>query len=336
MRDLLRVLCKATGVGGVGTVAQTLQELIRPYADDVYMDTLGNVIAVRNCDVPQAQTVMLEAHMDEIGFVVTRIDDQGFIYTAPCGGVDPRVLAATPVEILCDPPINGVFCSVPPHLAGNDKELPTVDALGIDTGLPCEVVKERVAIGTRGAFSGKFRTIGEHLVCSKALDNRAGCAAVLKAFMELSRETLPYRVAAAFTVQEEIGGAGSIAGAFGLHPSVAFVTDVSFASTPDAPAHECGELGKGPMLGISPFLCRRLTTAVESTANRHGIHIQYEAMGGGTGTDADKLQTSREGVRVALVSIPQRYMHTPVEVVDVRDVEHVAQLLACSVKEAVE
>ena len=334
MLDLLKTLCTAVGVGGVGNVAQVITELVRPYADDVTQDALGNVLAVRRCKDSDAPTVMLEAHMDEIGFVVTQVDDDGFIRVSACGGVDTRVLAAAPVQVLADPPLNGVFCSTPPHLSDNDKEIPPLSDMGIDVGLPAETVKSRVSIGTRVAFASPFRAVGDYAVCGKALDNRAGCAAVISAFRQLSQTALPFHLAAVFAVQEEINGAGAVTGAFAVRPTAAIVTDVSFAHTPDAPVHECGKLGKGPMVGVAPTLDRALTDILRAVAERENITFQWEAMGGRTGTDADHIQTSREGVKTALISIPLRYMHTPSEMVDVRDVDATARLMTLATEEA--
>ncbi len=335
MRTMLKTLCEASGVGGVGTVGQIITDMLCDYADEIVTDPLGNIVAWHHSDTADAPVVMLEAHMDEIGFVVTEIDDQGYIHVAACGGVDSRVLAAAPVTVLCDPPLDGVFCSTPPHLADKNDEIKPLADMGIDVGLTPSEVNDRVSLGTRVAFASPFRAVGEHTVCTKALDNRAGCAAVITAFQMLCLESLPFHIAAMFAVQEEIGGAGALTGAFSTEPTVAIVTDVSFAYTPDAPAHECGVFGEGPMLGVAPGLDRSLIEKAKTAANSLDIPLQYEVMGGSTGTDADKIQTSRIGVRTALISIPLRYMHTPTEMADVRDVENTARLMAALAKEAV-
>ncbi len=334
MREMLQVLCEAVGVGGVGNISDVIASFVQPHADAVKHDALGNVVAFRRSSIENAPTLMLEAHLDEIGFVVTHVDDDGFLHVSSCGGIDTRVLAAAPVRVLTEPPMDGVFCSTPPHLQDKDSVLPSLTDMGIDVGLSAEAAKAAVSIGTRVAFSSPFRAVGDNAVCGKSLDNRAGCAAVITAFCELCQEHLPFHVVALFAVQEEIGGAGALTGAFATEPSIALVTDVSFAHTPDAPAHECGRLGQGPMVGVAPGLDRNLTELVCAVAEREGIAIQREAMGGRTGTDADHIQTSRVGVKTALLSIPQRYMHTPAELVDVRDVESTAKLMVLVAKEA--
>ncbi len=333
MKTMMKTLCDAAGVGGCGNIAEVITKEIGPFADEIRTDALGSVIALKRCGKDNAPILLLEAHMDEIGFIVTHVDDDGFVHVSGCGGVDRRVLAATEVTLLTDPAISGVFCSTPPHLAGDDKKIKALDEMGIDVGLSAADAKARIPAGTRAMFRPRFSVLSDHRVASKALDNRSGCAAVIRAMQLLAKEPLSCDVAAVFAVQEEIGGAGAKTASFGLRPTAAIAADVSFAATPDAPSHKCGKLGKGPMLGMSPCLDREMTNQLKVLADQHDITIQYEVMGDSSGTDADWITVSGEGIKTALLSVPQRYMHTPVEVVDLRDVENVAQLMAYYAKE---
>ncbi len=335
MKKLLKTLCSASGVGGQGAVTGAVESLVKDMVDEVQVDTLGNVIAVRRSGKENAPTLLLEAHIDEIGFVVTHVDDDGFVHVSNCGGIDRRVLAATEITLLTEPPLNGVFCSTPPHLAGENSKLKPLDEMGVDIGYPAEEAKKLVPKGTRGVFRAHFEDLSDTLVCSKALDDRVGCAAVIRALELLKNEDVSCDVVALFATQEEIGGAGATVASFAIEPTAAIATDVSFASTPDAPAHKCGKLGEGPMLGVSPVLDRTLTEHLKTLAKRDGISLQYEVMGGSTGTDADSIFTTKCGIPTALLSIPQRYMHTPIEVTDVRDAEQVARLMAAVAKEGI-
>ncbi len=328
MKQLLKTLCEASGAGGFSDISQTIVSLVKPYADEVTVDTLGSVTAIRRCGKKEAPLLLLEAHMDEIGFIVTHVDDDGFVHVSNCGGIDRRVLAASEVTLLTDPVCDGVFCSTPPHLAGEDDKIKPLEDMGIDVGLLPKEAKQRIPKGTRGVFRAHFEELGEHLVCAKALDDRAGCAAVIRAMALLKSASLSCDVAAVFAVQEEIGGAGATTASFAMCPAAAIATDVSFAQTPDAPSHKCGQLGKGAMLGMAPSLDAALTACIRAIAEEQHLDLQYEVMGGSTGTDADSIVTTQCGVPTALLSIPQRYMHTPIEVVDVRDVESVACLMA--------
>lgn len=335
MKQLIKQLCEASGVGGYTDAADCVKALVRPFVDEVYTDTLGSVLAIRRCGKENAPLLMLEAHLDEIGFVVTHVDDDGFIHVASCGGIDRRVLAATEVTVLSENLLCGVFGSTPPHLAGSDDKLKELEDMGIDVGLPAQEVKRLVPKGTRVAFRSHFEELGEYRACAKALDDRIGCAAVIRAMELLKDEALDCDVAALLAVQEEVGGAGASVASFALFPTVAIATDVSFAATPDAPSHKCGKLGEGPMLGIAPGLDHAVTQRLKEIAVATNVSLQYEVMGGSTGTDADGITEARSGVRTALLSIPQRYMHTPIEMIDIRDAEGVAILMAQAAKEGI-
>ncbi len=332
MIERIKKLCEAAGAGGYGEVARVICDEVRPYVDEITVDALGSVCAIRRCGVSDAPLVMLEAHMDEIGFMVTHVDDDGFVHVSNCGGIDRRVLAATEVLFLTEPPLAGVFCSTPPHLSEGESKVKKLEDMGVDVGLPAAEAKERISKGTRGVFRANFALLGEHEVCVKALDDRIGCAAVIEAMRLLADCPLTVDVAAVFAVQEEIGGAGATVASFALKPTAAIATDVSFAATPDAAAHKCGKFGEGPMLGMAPGLDRALTSRLQVLADQHEIPLQFEVMGGSTGTGADGIAGTACGVPTALLSIPQRYMHTPVETIDMRDAEAVARLMACFVQ----
>ncbi len=328
MEQLLRELCAIPGVNGVPVAAQLLAEKLAAYVSVVHTDRLGSVWGVLSAACENAPTLLLEAHVDEIGFIVTDVTADGFLRVSSCGGIDERTLAATPVVVLCEPPISGVFCSTPPHLSGDSDVLLKTEERGIDVGLTAEEAKARIPVGTRVMFVPRFdRLLGDR-VCSKALDDRAGCAAILRALELLQNKSLPWNVAVLFCTQEELGTRSAGTAAFGIQPEAAIVVDVSFAHTPDADRAECGMLGDGVMLGISPILDYGMTEQLRALAEERGIPFQYEVMGGTTGTDADKITVAREGIPSALLSIPLRYMHTPAEVASLKDIEAVAALIA--------
>ncbi len=328
MKELLKELCTAAGVNGVTDAADLLAQRLSALVPTVQRDGVGNVWGIRPAAVEQAPTLLLEAHWDEIGCVVTGVTDDGFLRVSACGGVDERVLAAAQVRVLCDPPLSGVFCSTPPHLGGEGKTVLSAEERGIDVGLSAAEARERVPLGTRVMFAPHFEELLNDCVCSKALDNRAGCAAIVKALELLGDAALPYTVVALFCAQEEVGTRGASPATFAIDPDAAIAVDVSFGYTPDADPQQCGTVGGGVMLGVSPILHDGMTKQLDELALQHHIALQYEPMGGRTGTDTDAISVTRVGVPSALLSIPLRYMHTPNEVVSVRDVEGVARLLA--------
>ena len=332
----LEKLCNAVGVGGLTQAADIAADLLAPLTDEVWRDALGNVCAVRRCGKEGAPTLLLEAHIDEIGLIVTSVDDKGFLRFDKCGGVDRRTLQAAPVVVWGEHPCAGVICTTPPHLAGKDKELPELADMAIDVGLSKAEVEAVIRPGDRVSFAVDLTALANGCVSGKALDDRAGVAAILFALSELKDAPLTVDIAVCFAVQEELGCRGAGVAGFALKPDYCIVTDVSFAHTPDARADQCGVLGGGAMLGISPILHRPLTKKLESLARQADIPLQYEVMGGTTGTDADVISIAGGGVRTALLSIPLRYMHTPVELLDIADVKAVGRLMAAAAREGVE
>ena len=327
----LQALCAAEGVGGQTNVTDVAMNLLRPLVDEVEVDVMGNVLGLRRAADANAPTLMLEAHLDEIGFLVTHIDDGGFVYTAAAGGIDKRAITAQPVIVFGDKPYYGVFCSTPPHLS-KDGELLPVEKCGIDIGLSGEEAKKAIPLGSRVSYAPRFVELNENVVSAKALDDRAGIAAILHCLRKIEGKPA-INIAVAFCVQEELGCRGVTPATRKLNPDYAIVTDVSFALTPDADPRKCGKLGKGVMIGISPILSTSMTDRLLAIAKDKEIPYQYEVMGGSTGTDADRVTVSLMGVPTALLSIPQRYMHTPIETIDVRDVATVGDLMAAYIDE---
>lgn len=332
LQEMLRELCLAPGVGGQTAATETAARLLSAYTNEIEISPLGNVLGIMRCGRDNAPVMMLEAHIDQIGFVVTGVED-GFLRVAPCGGIDPRTLAAMEVVVFGDKPYPGVFASTPPHLAGDKKGVLPVEEGLIDVGMKQDQAAAAIAVGSRVGFRPRFAVMGKHGVTGSSLDDRCGVAAILWAVDTLAKEELDVDIAVCFAVQEELGTRGAGTGAFALEPDAAIAVDVSFAYTPDANRRECGKLGGGPMIGVSPGLDEAYSRRLVALAKAQDIPFQQEIMGGKTGTDADVIGVAGPGVRTALLSIPQRYMHTPVEVVDLRDVANTGRLIAAFVRE---
>jgi len=331
--EKLEALSDANGVNGMTGAIDVAADLLREYSDDVIMsDQLGNVIGWIRCGKPEALVLMLEAHIDEIGLIATGVDDAGFVRVDRAGAVDPRTLAASEVVIYADPPLPGIFCSTPPHLAAGDHNVPDITAMGIDVGLSAEKAKKRIPPGTRIGFKPGFRRLLGTRVCGKSLDDRAGVAAILHCLELLKDQELSCDLAVVFATGEELGCRGSGPAAFGVDPDFCVAVDVSFAATPDSDPNKCGILGKGPMIGVSPVLDYEMSGQMVSLAAKAGIPFQYEVMAEDTGTDADRISLSRMGVPCSLLSIPLRYMHTAVETADMADIENTGKLIAEYVK----
>ena len=330
MKNLLRRLCSLPCVtGDEPQYENEIRALLSPLGE---VQFLPNGTAL--CFLPKAgenlPTVMLEAHLDRIGLMVTRVSPRGFVHAAQAGGADPRTLAASRVTIYTKSgPIPGVICSTPPHLATGD-ELPDTGDIAIDVGMSEERAKALVSPGDRITFDGEFTELLGDRVCAPGLDNRAGCAAVLHA-LELLHECGTANIVLALCSQEEVGGGGARTAANAVAPDFCFAVDVTFGETPDSSPNEVLRIGGGPAIGFSPALDRRLCALMRETAESNGIPWQAEVMSRTTGTDADSIAPSGRGVRTALLSVPERYMHTAGEVAAICDIENTARLIALTV-----
>lgn len=330
MIELLSALCAAPGVSGDESAAAAVSSRLLSTLGEVSVTPLGSVL----CFVPPKKEglprVLLTAHIDQIGLMVTRVADSGFVRVAPCGGLDRRGLAGARVTVhAASGPIKGVICAVPPHLSEGKATSPKPEDAAVDLGLSAESARARVRCGDRITLDGALTPLLGDRVMAAALDNRAGCAAVIRA-AELLRDCGSAEIAVALVTQEEVGSAGAATAAFFTAPDFAFAVDVSMGMTPDDRPELCAEMGRGPMIGFAPILDRRMSQSLVDTARREGIPFQLEVMAK-TGTDADAVAVSRLGVRTALVSIPLRYMHTPGEVAALCDIQNAARLLAAEI-----
>ncbi len=329
VNEIISGLAQAAGPAGAeGSAARLAMELLGDYAP-ARQDGLGSVIAELG-DRRSKEHILLDAHIDEIGMIVTRVDDKGFLHVDHTGGVDRRTLAGAEVVVIGRRKLMGVICSTPPHLSDGGRNVPEWSGIYVDIGYPCEKAKDLVPPGSRVVVRSRVSRLLGDRITGKALDNRAGAASLIRTveLLEPDSAHLPCRVTILLSVQEEVGGQGAGAAAFALNPSQAVAVDVSFAGQPGVRKEQSGVLGKGPMIGISPILDRDITNMLRSVANEKHIAHQLEVMGGRTGTNADNISISRSGIRCGLCSIPLRNMHTAAEVVDKNDIENTAQLLA--------
>ncbi len=291
------------------------------------VDALGNVIGEKSGEGPH---ILLDAHIDQVGMIVTSIDDGGFIKFDKCGGMDIRVLAAHEVIVWGKQPVFGVIVSTPPHLAKKDdeKKAKDFDELAVDIGMSKEKASEILSAGDRITLKSSHKKLLGNQICGPAFDDRAGAAAILRCLEILESHSYNCRLSVMFSVQEETGGSGAKTGGYSANAEESIVVDVSFAMAPDMPKEKCGEIGKGPMIGISPTLDSGMFSKLKKIAKANNIPCQCEVMGGRTGTNADEIQTSGNGTKTALLSIPLKNMHSGVEIIDLQDVENLAELLA--------
>lgn len=292
------------------------------------------MLGFKSCGRKNAKTVLLDAHLDQIGFLVTEVLDGGFVRFAPVGGVDPRMLLGSEVTLLADEPLYGVVSCLPPHLlkAGEQNKAVPISEMAIDTGLLD--AKSRIKVGTPVLFGQTPITLAAVSCAANALTTAPGIAAILLAMKQLKKaKKLRCNIAVLVSAQEEVTGLGAQTGAFAVQPEYAIAVDVTHGRTPDGPSDGVFDLGSGAAVGMGPNLHRGLTKAIIRTAKANDIDYTLEIMEGDTGTNAWTMQIVGRGIACALLSIPQKYMHTPVEVISLSDVEAVADLMAAFLRE---
>ena len=318
---------------------QPAQRVIRTalagVADELRTDVLGNVIATVNGPAG-APRLMLAGHCDEIGFMVKYIDDRGFLFFAPIGGVDAHLVPGQRVTVhAASGPVAGVVGRRPIHqleTTERDKVMPFKSQF-IDIGCVDKAAAQAlVAIGDPVTFAVGVERLQGQRVTSRALDDKMGAYVVTQVLREVRRRgDQRATVVGVSTVQEEVGLRGGTASAYGIRPDLGIAVEVGFASDyPDADHKHAGEirLGQGPILARGPNINPVLFELLTATAREEKIPFQVMGIPRATGTDANVMQLARGGVATALVSVPLRYMHTPVEVLDLDDLQHVVQLLA--------
>lgn len=332
IRSTVVSLSEISGTSGSESkAAQLALGMLREYCPDTEIIN-GNVTGRFGTHREGLPSLLLDAHIDQIGFAVTYITDDGFIKVGNIGGIDRRLLPAQPVVVHGSRDIKGVICSVPPHLTSGGSEVLEMDDVAIDTGLTKEELEKLVSLGDSVTFDVTCRELIGSRITGDALDDRCGVASILYALELLKGSDLAYNVTVLFSTQEEVGERGAKIGAFEINPDIALAVDVSFAYAIGEEESKCGYLGKGPMIGISPSLSREISDELINTAKSADIPYQIEVMSGLTGTNADRFSVNRCGAKVCTVSIPLRNMHTPVEVIDITDAEQTAKLLAAYIR----
>ena len=331
-KTLLELLCNGKGVSGYEhTIKDTIVSAFEKYSDEISVDNLGNVLALKKGSTKENNIkIMLAGHMDEIGLMVKDIEDNGFIRFTNIGGIDPRTILGQEVIVHGKEDLFGVVGSKPPHLqdpSEHDKAIKMED-MTIDIGYSKEEVEKLINIGDTITIRRELLNLQGDRVASKALDDRAGIAVLFECIKELGKIRHEADVYFVSTVQEEVSMAGALTGAYKINPDIGIAVDVGFGTTPELSKSDTIELGKGPGITLGGNIHPRLRQKLTEVAREYNIPFQMEISPGPTGTDARAMQITREGIPSLCLSIPLRYMHTSVEVVDMVDIKHTAKLLA--------
>ena len=329
MLELLKQLCLLNGVSGdEGEVRAFLRAQAEPYADSIRTDALGNLIVFKQGAKATGNRLLLAAHMDEVGLIITHVTDEGFLKFGFVGGVDRRIAIGKPV-VLGPDRVQGIISLKAIHLTDKAelKKVPKTDSLYIDIGAGSrEEALEKVPLGTYGSFVSQPEEFGDGFFKARAIDDRIGCAIML----ELLKEELPLDVTFAFTAQEEVGTRGAFGAAFSVTPQVALVMETTTAADlPGVDSHRrvCAP-GKGPVISYmdgSTIYDRGLFEDLRRLSEDNGIPWQTKEYIAG-GNDARTIQRTKQGVRVAAMSAATRYLHAPSSVASVADFKNMLEL----------
>ncbi len=334
MTDLLpflKNLISAPGLSGhEGPVRDLIAEAWEPLTDELSTSRIGSLHGLRRGNGPEPRpSILLATHMDAIGLMVTKVVD-GFLHLTEVGGVDHRVLPGQIVTVHGREDLPGLIVQPPSHLLPDEAQNGPVplEHLLVDTGLLPDEVEQKVRTGDLVSFAQEPIEMGEDFLVGHTLDNRASVAALTDCLTTLQNRCHPWDVWAVATVQEEETLAGALTSAYQLEPDLAIAIDVTFAQGPGSPKHKSFAFEKGITLGWGPNIHPGLHQALKQAADRFEIPYQKEAMPRHSGTDALALQIARAGIPTMVVSIPLGYMHTPVEMLSLKNVRRAARLLA--------
>ena len=316
---------------------QVYRDFVSQYTDDIKTDVHGNVIALKKGT--GKVRIMVSGHVDEIGFMINYIDNDGYLYVKTIGGIDTSLLPGLRVNIYGkNGMVRGIFGKPPIHLmpAESKGKHPKIHELWIDIGAKDKKdAEKRVSVGDIATFSPGMEILNKDIVTTKATDNKAGVFVAGALLFHLAKEKVAANVYSVSSVQEEIGIRGARTSAFGIDPHVGIAIDVTFAS--DHPACDKKRLGdvrvgKGPVIAIGPNINPKVFELLNQAADNIKIKAQLDVESRATGTDANAIQVTRAGVATGLISIPNRYMHSPNEIISLNDLSEASLLLAEFVK----
>jgi endoglucanase len=333
MIDYIKVLEKISNQFGItgyeSRVANTILNEIEKDIDGYKISNLGNLIAFKKGTIESHPKLMLSTHIDEVGFVVSAVLENGFLRVTPRGGIDYKILQSKEVVLHTDTgQIPAIFCSIPPHLLTEEERntTPNFDYLILDTGLNDKETKEKIKIGTPVIYKSNFTRLRNERVSGKTFDNRVSALVNIALLNELKNIINKWDIYTVFSTQEEVGSQGSETATYEINPDIGIALDVTFGDQPDISEVEY-KLGDGIGIGIGPNFTPKIVKDMETTAKEEKIKYFLEPMSRPAGTDAAVMQVTRMGFPTALISVPVRYMHSPIETVEIGDIKSAVKLL---------
>jgi len=329
-KEFLISLCNSTGVAGFEfqQTAGLVSDAFREFCDEVWTDTLGNVIGHKKGK--GKFSVLFSAHMDEIGLMVSGYEKGGFLRFTPIGGYDQRSLVAQEVYVHGKEDVYGIIGVKPPHIttAEEAKKAHKIEDMAVDTGLDDEKLKELVRIGDVITLKREVVELRNESIAGKALDDRAGIAALYQCMKDLHKTDCDIDVYYVASTQEEIGAKGALTAVYELKPDIAIALDVCHGLTPDVAEPKGKKMGGGPVISRGINIHPRVFESLVKTAKDHYIPFQKEVLPGPSGTDAMTMQIAGAGTASGVISFPLKYMHTSVEVMKMKDIMLTSKLIS--------
>ena len=333
IKSTLDRLCRQMSVSGFEYLAEnTVREVCDGVFDEIRRDHLGSFVLVKRCGKENAKRILIDAHLDTVGMMVTEIKEGGFLAVTSIGGLDTRVLPATEVTVYGKKEIYGLVTSTPPHLAKGGNA-PKLKDLYVDTGYSKKELEKIVSIGDPVGYRYKMTEMANNYVTTSGLDDKACVCGIVEAVSRMDKSLMQYDLYVTISAQEETGKNGSARAAFDIAPDIAITTDVNFAHGDGSAEHESIKCAQGAAVDISSLSDRRLTRGVIKLLKEKGIRHQLICEPGRTYTNNEGLLISGRGVRTLVLSVPLRNMHTPCETVNLGDIKSLADILVAIVYE---
>lgn len=325
--------CKVGISGYENSVAEFALNKLKNYCDKCEISKMGSVHGfIKGKGEKNRKKIMLEAHMDQVGFLVSKINDDGTISCVPVGGIDARILPGLNVKIIGSSKIIDGVVLAPSDESVTEKNA-DIKSLKIFTGYEKEELSKYIALGDAVVFDNSYTKLQSTKRCSAAMDNRSGMATVIYALEKFKETPIDSDIYVLFSTEEEIGLRGAYTGAYEIDPDMAIVVDVTHGVTVDS-KEESGvfNLGCGAVVLRGPNVDYAMTKELIALSEKLGIKHEIEVAGGASGTTAWAIQTIKSGVPTLLISIPLRYMHTNVEVLDINDIKECGELMAAAAR----
>ena len=327
--NLLETLLKGFGISGdEKCFSAFIEDLLKPYCRETRIDKLGNVFGFIPSEKKGAKKLMIEAHLDRIGLMVKKIDENGFIEFEKIGGIDERILPSSEVEILGRERLFGVIGSKPPHLrVGDNEKIPGIKDMLIDIGMTKEDAEKIIEPGDFIILKSNLVRLLNNRVSGAALDNRAGMAAVFDFLNKIKGKNLPYDLYIVFSVGEETGLIGASTAAYAVKPDIVMSVDVTFGKLHSKDDSDAAfDLGSGGIIFRGPDVCYEGTLNLIKKAKEENIPFDIEVSGASSGTDITVMQNAAGSAKTFLISIPLKYMHQTVETLSLDDISVCSEL----------